>query len=263
MIYRGVIHVHSTHSYDGKVSLTELKAMLQSCGVSFACMTEHADKLTKEAATAFVAECQQLSDASFVFVPGFEVPYKDAHVLHIGATTFVASVAHNAETLAAWRREAPLVVLAHPVRNRFVVDEVLLRQLDGIEVWNQQYDGKRLPRTKSVALLTSLRRQKELIATGGIDLHRREHLGSPYTTLELPVLTTAAIVAALKAGQGRFGYEEFWFDAITPWVPTWHARLQSVYACSVIVLGKGVNAVLAKLGLRLPKGLVRMIRARV
>jgi len=200
----GVIHMHSTHSYDGKLSLSELKAFLIDKGVQFACMTEHTDYLDRAAADKFVTECRDLSDDRFIFVPGFEVPYGRAHVLHIGATEFVCTFA-NAAQLKLWRKVSPLVVLAHPVRNQYKVDETLKGVIDGIEVWNQQYDGKQRPRVKSVKLLKKLRTDKPLMATGGIDFHRSEHFGNPFITVELESLTEAGIVRTFTAGEFSFG----------------------------------------------------------
>ena len=189
MKYKGVLHIHSKHSYDGKVPLTELKKLFTEKGLSFACMTEHADTLTPKTAARFVAECRELSDESFVFVPGFEVPYKDAHILHIGATEFTSQFADK-ETLKVWREKTSLVVLAHPVRNKFIIDEVMEGCIDGVEIWNQQYEGKVMARPRSMKLLRELRNKKSLIATGGLDLHRVEHMGSPITEIEASELRT-------------------------------------------------------------------------
>lgn len=263
MIYRGLLHAHSTHSYDGKLSLTELKAEAMARGLSFICMTEHTDQMTPEGARAFVAECRSLSDQSFVFVPGFEVPYGYAHVLHFGATDFQTKGAENAAELTAWRRVTPLVVLAHPVRNAFVVDEPLRATIDGVEVWNQQYDGKAVPRTRSVALLEALRQEKPLLATGGVDIHRREHFGSPVTSIELPALSEVGILSALKRGQFSYGHEGYRVYATTTLRMSGWNRTVSFGSCAVIALGKLVNRTLARFGLRLPKTMTRAIRQRV
>jgi len=263
MMYQGIIHAHSTYSYDGKVSLPELKVLLQSLGLSFACMTEHTDFLDVEAAQQFVTECRALSDESFVFVPGFEVPYKRAHILHIGATKWQTNLARNEAELKVWRSVAPLVVLAHPVRNQFVVDDALLTVIDGVEIWNQQYEGKAVPRPRSIELIRKLRVQKPLLATGGIDLHRVEHLGSPYTTLDLSELTEVAILNALKAGAFSFGTTLLSIGATEAIKLSIPMRLVSLIAIVIIKSGKVVNASLAHLGIRLPKRLVRAIRGRV
>lgn len=263
MIFKGIIHAHSTYSYDGTLTLPELKTACQKRGLSFVCLTEHTDQLTPDAAAAFVAECRERSDAAFVFVPGFEVPYKDAHVLHLGTTAFLGSVAHTVSELEAWRAVAPLVVLAHPVRNQFRIDETLERCLDGVEVWNQQYEGKSVPRPKSFALLASLRADKPQLAFGGVDLHRADHFGAPYTYLELEALSEAAIMTALTTGAYRFGHDTCSIQSLAAWEPTGRERAQSHFSILIISAGKSVNALLAKLGLRLPKGLVRAVRQRV
>lgn len=262
MIHIGALHLHSTHSYDGKLSLSEVKQLSQKNGLSFACMTEHSDTLTPETAAAFVAECCALSDDTFVFVPGFEVPYKNAHVLHIGATDFVTAVADET-SLRTWRNCTPLVILAHPVRNEFEVDDTLAECLDGVEVWNQHYDGKRAPRPRSLALLSTLRQKKNLIATGGIDLHRAEHFGSPLMHLELTELSEASVITALKAGRFTFGNTEYTLEAKGTVQLSFKLRLKSVLSIVVISIGKNVNAALAAGGLSLPKSVKRFIRGRV
>ena len=263
MILTGVLHMHSTHSYDGKVPLPELKQLLMEQGVQFACMTEHTDTLDATSAAAFVRECRALSDESFVLVPGFEVPYKDTHVLHIGTDTFISAFA-DAAALQRWRAVASLVVLAHPVRNHFIVDDTLRTCLDGVEVWNQQYEGKTVPRPRSLQLLASLRSQKaSLLATGGLDLHRTEHFGAPLTKLTATACSESAIVAALKSGAYTFGNAARTVDAKTAYQPSWWERLRSAQTVSVIVCGKWVNKQLAALGWSLPKRLKRFIRARV
>lgn len=262
MQLQGVIHVHSTHSYDGKLSLAELKTLFQSQGLQFACMTEHTDYLSHEFAQAFVEECAALSDESFVFVPGFEVPYKDSHILHIGTTDFIAPTA-DAVQLHAWRAATPLVILAHPVRNKFIVDETVAAVIDGVEVWNQQYDGKATPRAASVRLLESLRADKKLLATGGLDLHREEHFGSPQVQLEAAALNVASIVDALKAGAFTFGTQQHQYRATGPITLSVAARATSRLVTGVIRIGKGINATLARVGLRLPRALTRLVRGKL
>lgn len=258
--YTGVVHMHSTYSYDGTLSLSELKVLLQERGISWACMTEHTDELTPDAAAAFVAECRALSDESFVFVPGFEVPYQRAHVLMIGCTEFYGQVATSGKELRAWAHAASLVVLAHPIRNHFIVDDVLLSVLAGVEIWNQQYDGKLAPRFRSVSMAEQLREQKPLLVTGGLDLHRSEHFGSPQTTIELEVLCEEHILTALAKGAYRFGSASITITAWQAWEPTVRQRILGMSSRFVIACGKKVNATLKALRIPRPKWLARLIR---
>lgn len=261
MKYTGILHAHSTYSYDGKLCLAELKTLLFKHGHSFCCVTEHTDELTPEQATAFVAECERLSDQAFVFVPGFEVPYKDAHVLHIGTTEFLGQFA-DPGMLMRWRAATPFVVLAHPVRNRFKIDETLASVIDGIEVWNQQYEGKAAPRFRSLKLFRDLWLAKEnLLVTGGLDFHRKEHYGTPHVTLEVDSLTVEKVVDQLRLG--------FYTVEGKRVVLTAHGefkkggglltRLASAVSIFIITVGKAINKVLALFGFKLP----RFIRAKI
>jgi predicted metal-dependent phosphoesterase TrpH len=265
MQIKGVLHMHSTHSYDGKVSLPELKVFLKERGISFCCMTEHTDELTQDTAQAFVSACEELSDASFVFIPGFEVPYKDAHILHIGAREFVCQFA-DTHQLQQWKSKASLVILAHPVRNSFILDATTEELVDGVEVWNQQYEGKKAPRIRSMKLLQQLQiKNSNLLATGGLDFHRREHYGSPITTLEVDECTEQNIIESLKAGKYTFGNTNVALSSKGELLKGNYSQVSadSALSISVIVVGKFVNKILAKLGLSLPQTLKKAIRSNV
>ncbi len=263
MDYCGIMHAHSTHSYDGKLSLCELKSLLSGQGLSFAFMSEHSDTLTPETAEAFVNECRLFSDDSFVFVPGFEVPYRDAHVLMFGCELFVSTVADSHE-LRAWSFNSTLTALAHPVRNHFVVDDDLFSVLDGVEIWNQQYEGKRVPRPRSVNLLKELRTTKpNLYATGGLDLHRSEHFSFPRVTISVDTLSEASLKTALKNGAFTFGNHKYNIAARDEWSAGVKEEAVSFLSRAVIAAGKFTSARLSALGISLPKGIKQMIRSRV
>lgn len=261
----GAIHAHSTHSYDGKLPLGELKKLLFKHGLSFCCVTEHTDELTPEGAAAFVAECEKYTDQAFAFIPGFEVPYKDAHVLFIGTTKFWGQTADSA-SLWDWRSSTPWVVLAHPVRNRFVVDDPLLEVIDGIEVWNEQYEGKAAPRFRSLRLLQTLQQTRpELLATGGLDLHREEHFGAPLIELETYTVDGEEILNQLRHGFYDIKSKRVVLDSHGAFKKGggFLTKLKSVVSIMFINTGKAINALLAMMGLRFPKGLSRFIRGRV
>lgn len=266
MNVKAILHTHSTYSYDAKLSLSELKALLQQNGVNVACMTEHTDELTLDRAHAFVEECEALSDESFLFIPGFEVPYKHAHVLMIGMREFFGNYAPTIEALTEWTQKASFVVLAHPVRNHFEVDDGLLREIDALEVWNQQYDGKRVPRSHSLSLLSELRERKPtLLATGGVDLHRKEHQGAPLITFSVERLTESAVLEKLITGAYTVSSAQTSFFGTLPDITalTRAHRTESFISVSVIVMGKFVNRMLAGVGISLPKGLKQVIRRRI
>ncbi len=265
MEIKGIMHVHSTYSYDGKESLSALRDFLMHKGVSFCCLTEHTDELTVEQAQVFVQECKALSGSQFVFIPGFEVPYKDAHILLIGTEMFMGQKA-DAQLLTQWASRAALTVLAHPVRNRFAVDQAMLSVIGAVEIWNQQYEGKHVPRPHAAQLLRSLQEKKPaLIATGGIDFHRMEHFGAPLFTLDVEHVTAGAILSALSDGAYTFGSKKITVSATGLWKGSGSIahNLLSFISIAVIVSGKNINAGLAYFGLRLPARLSQLIRSRV
>ena len=266
MEIKGILHCHSTYSYDAKLSLSELKELFLKRGLSFVCMTEHTNVMTKESAEAFVIECEKLSDEKFLFIPGFEVPYHRAHVLMIGARNFRGNFARTDTELATWVESAQFVVLAHPVRNKFLVQDELLKHIDALEVWNQQYEGKRVPRPRSLSLFKTLREKKlELVATGGVDFHRGEHLGAPITTLSVESLNEKEIIEKLRAGAYTISSDHARVYGTLPDADTLikKFRLESVLSVGVIVIGKSVNKTLESLGLSLPSFFKNIIRKRI
>lgn len=274
MIAKGVLHVHSTFSYDGKVSLEKLRDLFVANGLSFCCLSEHTDYLSVAQAQQFAQQCRALSTGTFVFIPGFEVPYdvqkkngqyKNAHILLYGTEVFLAQKA-NELILKQWSSTAALTVLAHPVRNAFEVDQTLLQVLDGVEIWNQQYEGKRVPRPRSVRLLRALQKKvPQLLATGGLDFHRVDHLGSPVCTMEVSVLTRASIISALQSGAYTFGTTKVSVSSLGMWQGngSFVQGAISTFSIATIMCGKKVNALLAYFGIPLPKTIVRFIRKRV
>ena len=234
-------------------------------GITFCCLTEHTDQMTVAQAQLFVQECRSLSGSQFVFIPGFEVPYKDAHILFIGSELLLGQQA-DAASLTEWKQRSVLTILAHPVRNRFEVDDALKSVLDGVEIWNQQYDGKLVPRPRAAELLRTLQESNgSLIATGGLDLHRKEHFGAPVFKIEVGHVTASDILAALKSHAYVFGNRKVEVAPVGLWrgSGTVPHNVLSFISISVIVLGKGVNRLLARFGWSLPRSLKQFVRSRV
>lgn len=262
---RGVTHIHSTFSSDGALSLPELKALFKERGLSFACMTEHTDEMTAQQADAFVRECERSSDREFVFVPGFEVPYRHAHLLMIGAHAFVSSVADE-RSLRTWKERTELCVLAHPHRNGFVVDTAMQEVIDGIEVWNAQYDGKHLPRFAALRLLKDLQtKNPELLAVCGLDLHRREHMGSPEISLAVDELSAEAVVAALRKGEYFIGQNGTVIVSSAGNMEKVSRGMRLIGAATIVFIraSRFAGKELARFGLSLPRSLKRAIRSKV
>jgi hypothetical protein len=152
------------------------------------------------------------------------------------------------------------------VRNHFRVGDDLLVELHGIEVWNQQYEGKRVPRVRSLVLFEKLRKKKpSLVATGGVDLHRTEHLGAPLIHLDVETLSEQAILEKLKTGAFTVTspHSHFFGSLPNPIELARKHRFESHFSVVIIVMGKRVNKILAMLGLSLPKSLKQRVRQRL
>ncbi len=106
---RGVIHVHSRISYDGKESIARLAEFFRSRGYDFMCVTEHSDGLNREDMRRIVEECAGATGGGFVAVPGVEFSCRRRlHLLGIGVTEPVAShdprpLAQLVRALGGWR----------------------------------------------------------------------------------------------------------------------------------------------------------------
>lgn len=259
------LHLHSTYSYDAKLSLSELKQVLLARGVTCALMTEHTDEMTEEKAKAYIAECAELSDDSFLFIPGFEISYSSTHILAPGCTTFLAQHATRDE-LIAWRTHAPLMVLAHPHRNGYRTDMIPDGILDGIEIWNAQYDGKVVPRNGARRMYARLARTtRNLGAFCGWDFHRASHAGGPVIALDVTERTADSVIVALKEGSYTLRSSVVEVSAkgqLLSGDPRWVYFMSAGYVAFIRV-GKVVNRVLAAFGLKLPQSVVAQVRKRV
>ena len=71
--FRGVAHVHSTYSFDGRLTLDELAVSFKARGIQFVLMSEHVESLDPEKLGSFISDCKQNSDESLLLIPGIEI----------------------------------------------------------------------------------------------------------------------------------------------------------------------------------------------
>lgn len=260
--YRGVMHAHSTYSYDGHLTLAELKSVFQRDGFHFILMTEHTDKLTSVRADEFIRECHQLSDDHFIIIPGFEVPYRDAHIMCVDVDDLYDSQ-DSFSLIDRFFRAGALIILAHPHRNYFVLDDRIMNLIHGVEIWNSQYDGKRSPRFSSLSYFNVVHtRRSDVLAYAGLDFHRLSHYGGPFLRIESEALNRKMIMSCLR--EGRYVLEASGVRVSSRGVVSgshvmW-LRLVSLWSMYCIYLGKRVNSLLKRIGLSLPRSLTYYIR---
>ncbi|MGQ0665538.1 MAG: PHP domain-containing protein [Nitrospiraceae bacterium] len=207
---RGIVHVHSKYSYDGKHSLAELADATRGTGLDFVCITEHSDTLDAKKVAEIQKECGRLSDPNFLMVPGIEFTCEDnVHILGFGARELSASTdLFYVNDLI--QRNGWVSVMAHPSRKSYRIPAGFLQALNGLEVWNSGYDGRFFPNARSFDLYMQVRTGKgNLVAVQGADLHALAHLNKACIVLDPCELQETNVLDSLRAG--RFSIRAPWF----------------------------------------------------
>ena len=203
-IYRGITHVHSTYSFDGTMSLKQIRTLCRQAGYSFALMTEHIEGMSTESLAAFIVECHQLSDEQFAFVPGLE--FHAECVSTNGIRETVDMRLDRRRLLAECLRQDTFNVLVHP---RLLVERrraALPDAVHAVEVWNAKYDGARYPSPRGLSFFGALSREHRCSAVVGIDLHHPAQLVPLYLSVELEQLAMRPLLQALRSGHQRIGH---------------------------------------------------------
>lgn len=203
MHVRGAIHMHSTLSHDGTLSLEELAAWYRRHNYQFIAITEHAEDLDASRVQALREQCREHSSESFCVIPGAEFSCGAFHILGIGA----AIGGTQTDALAAIEtihRYDGMAILAHPKRCGWSCPAEILRAVDAVEIWNVGYDGKYLPSARAAEGYAAMKRtHAPLLAVAGHDFHQ---VGSFYdVALEMDVatLSAGAVLSALRHGRFR------------------------------------------------------------
>jgi hypothetical protein len=200
---RGIIHVHSTYSHDGKDSLEELREFAVGHGFGFVGLTDHAEDLDARVFEAYTTQCSSLSTPTCTLIPGLEFrfsQYKGLHLLALGLRRWIEP--HTPEEFIALSGEsAAFTIVAHPVLVDYVIPPAVLDQVNALEVWNPGYNTRYLPDVSALEALNHLSsRYPRLLAVGGVDMHDRAKFGELY--LELRSSATEPL-AALSRGDYR------------------------------------------------------------
>lgn len=199
-MFKGAIHCHSTYS-DGEFTLQELREMFIAGGFDFVCMTDHAEFFDAARLSAYVQECEALSDKRFRFIAGLEYECeRRMHILGYGVTS-LAGTTDPQEVIRHIEREGGISVIAHPMDTMFPWIETFAILPRGIETWNSKYDGRYAPRPGTFQLLQRLQERKpEMLAFYGTDLHWRKQFRGLSNHLRSETTQRADVLAAFAAG---------------------------------------------------------------
>jgi hypothetical protein len=206
MIYRGVFHAHSKHSYDGKVPLPKLCSELRCRGYHFLLLTEHDDTLDAAAYERICSECAEQSSPDFLVVPGIELrcwrsDREQRHIAALGVHEWIPRGPIPA-VLAAIRRAGGLSVFLHPHKYSGYIEASELVGFDGFEFWNGKEDGPVAPRGKTARLarrLCTSGRGPMLYA--GHDLHDLDCTAPLAIEVEADALNHEKLFDKLRTGE--------------------------------------------------------------
>jgi hypothetical protein len=205
MKVKGLIHCHSRRSFDSALTLDEITAQLLSEGFRFAVMTEHAVGIGGEDYSKYVNSCKELSDESFVFIPGLELLCElGTEILGIGLEQLVTANKAK-EIISKIHEQGGYTILAHPwKRHKFTLFPERLGEIDAIELQNAKEDGTAAPPwelMRAVRGWTRAARSKHVIY--GADMHGFTIPRRVWLECELPQLSEGDILKSLKAGSYR------------------------------------------------------------
>lgn len=166
---KGIFHVHTTYSYDGKISLEKLKEWCITHNVKIVFLTEHAESLNRKLWKKYEDECNKLSDNDVLLIPGLEVSCKDNHILLINPHEFYISNS-SSEVIEFAKKNGITTVIAHVSPNSTINDVNL------VEVWNKKYHGIAPLLRNIVWFKKSIKSGKLFYALGGNDAHKLSDL---------------------------------------------------------------------------------------
>lgn len=198
-LLKGISHVHSTFSFDGKLEIDRLHSFFASRGFDFVLMSEHVENLDLPRMQQIHDACRQVSDERCALIPGIEID--DLHILIFGIARPESYDGHLAFA-ADCRRRGALIVLSHPVKIRKGIPADVLPMLDGVEIWNTRYDGRQTPRLANQNLFDKLRQVSPgLVAVCGMDFHNYSDFADISMQVESSSREPAAILEAIRSGR--------------------------------------------------------------
>lgn len=197
--YHFDLHCHSYYSADGVSSPESLIAAARRKGLHGFAITDHN---TCEAVDYLTAQGLMRADGlpvdGFLIIPGVEVTTEDGHLLCLGAKLPDLKGRRAIEVCERIHEAGGLAVPPHPYDifragiRRSVLDTL---PIDALEVFNA---ATTLKRYNKRAFDYAQRRKLPMIA--GSDAHHEAAIGTAYTILDAPELSTPAILDQIKRG---------------------------------------------------------------
>jgi predicted metal-dependent phosphoesterase TrpH len=211
---KGALHVHSTLSHDGTLTIAELVDFYKHRGYDFIALGEHSQDMDDGKIELMRRQSAEHSQNTFCVIPGIE--YSCRGGIHLFAAGAGATIADTDSVAVAAKARAigAFVILAHPSRIKWECPANLVKAVDAAEIWNVAYDGKYLPSFRAPAAFRQMRGvNPKIFAAGGQDFHRKPAFYDLAVYVETDALTPDAIMAAIHRGNYEIRSRFFRFDA--------------------------------------------------
>jgi len=198
---KGIIHSHTTFSYDGTLSVEEFCALLRKEGFDFVALTEHTRGLTSQHFAELAAICAEQSDEKFVAIPGLEFRCPDGtEIAGIGIDRWLEDQPPE-QMVTDIRKAGGFAVWVHPHKRSHWSGPFL--DCDAVEMLNGKIDGVLAP---NFSLLRDYERERQkgrtFHAVFGLDFHNIRQARNVWIECQAESRTAAAIVQSLR--EGRF-----------------------------------------------------------
>jgi len=185
MQIRGLFHIHTTYSWDGKVTLDKLASLCRKERYKFIVITEHAESINDKVMENFIQKCESLSTGDVIIIPGLEFICNEIHIIALGIRGHFSQHKDVEDLINAIHNNGGIAILAHVSYYKEIPYEKL-KNIDGIEVWNVRYDGRYAPSIKALRVLRKFKSlNNRIVAYGGLDLHNEHEFGKLSIVMEI------------------------------------------------------------------------------
>lgn len=211
---KGAIHLHTSLSHDGTMSLRQLASFLHGKGYNFIAITEHSYDVDIKSMEILVLEAKDLSTEKFLIIPGIEFRcYHDIDIMGLGVTQ-VCKLKDPETVIDHIHYYGGVAVWAHPSHRNYPVEKQWLKKLDGVEIWNHIHDSRFIPHNRSVKCFFNLLKYNvNLKAFSGLDMHTKSNYFFTSTTVLVDNNDQMEILTALKKGTFKTQSHFFNFDS--------------------------------------------------
>lgn len=192
MLLKLDLHLHTVHSGDSFITLSEAIRCAKRRGLDGFAVTDH---------DAVMAPEKIPEEGGVIIIPGVEVSSRDGHLLGLGVSEPVKRGLSASETVDEIHALGGLAVAAHPFdwpfRSSLSGRTLQGLKLDAVETVNSMAPFFKRSGRRARALASSL----GLPQTGGSDAHIADSVGLAYTLVEVESRGVKGVLRGVRGGR--------------------------------------------------------------